>query len=566
MAKQGSGYVVGMDFGTDSVRALIVDAADGREVSTGLSFYGRWRAGKYCNPAANMFRQHPLDYVESLEAALREALASAPAGSAARIRAISVDTTGSTPVAVDAGGTPLALLPAFAENPNAMFILWKDHTAIREAEEINRYARVWGGTDFTRFEGGVYSSEWFWAKLLHVLRTDRAVRAEAFSWVEHCDWIPALLAGDTRPHRIKRSRCAAGHKAMWHESFGGLPAEEFLVGLDPLLAGLRGRLYADTFTSDTPAGTLTSEWAERLGLPPGVLVGVGAFDAHMGAVGGEIGPYTLTKIMGTSTCDMIIASPEEVGDTPVRGICGQVDGSIIPGMIGMEAGQSAFGDVFAWFRDVLLWPVERFIGESPQIDAAVRRQLVQETGDRLIAELSRAAAEISPGDSGVLALDWLNGRRSPDANQLLRGAITGLNLASDPPRIFRALVEATAFGARMIVERFRTEGVRIDQVIALGGVAKKSPFVMQVVADVLNMPIKVPRSEQTCALGAAMCAAAVAGIYPGIDEAKTAMGNGFEKEYLPVPGSVGIYNTLFDRYSRLARFVEEETRIQENTQ
>ncbi len=566
MAKQGSGYVVGMDFGTDSVRALIVDAADGREVSTGLSFYGRWRAGKYCNPAANMFRQHPLDYVESLEAALREALASAPAGSAARIRAISVDTTGSTPVAVDAGGTPLALLPAFAENPNAMFILWKDHTAIREAEEINRYARVWGGTDFTRFEGGVYSSEWFWAKLLHVLRTDRAVRAEAFSWVEHCDWIPALLAGDTRPHRIKRSRCAAGHKAMWHESFGGLPAEEFLVGLDPLLAGLRGRLYADTFTSDTPAGTLTSEWAERLGLPPGVLVGVGAFDAHMGAVGGEIGPYTLTKIMGTSTCDMIIASPEEVGDTPVRGICGQVDGSIIPGMIGMEAGQSAFGDVFAWFRDVLLWPVERFIGESPQIDAAVRRQLVQETGDRLIAELSRAAAEISPGDSGVLALDWLNGRRSPDANQLLRGAITGLNLASDPPRIFRALVEATAFGARMIVERFRTEGVRIDQVIALGGVAKKSPFVMQVVADVLNMPIKVPRSEQTCALGAAMCAAAVAGIYPGIDEAKTAMGNGFEKEYLPVPGSVGVYNTLFDRYSRLARFVEEETRIQENTQ
>jgi L-ribulokinase len=243
-----------------------------------------------------------------------------------------------------------------------------------------------------------------------------------------------------------------------------------------------------------------------------------------------------------------------------------VDGSIIPGMIGMEAGQSAFGDVFAWFRDVLMWPVVRFIGESPQIDAAVRRQLVQEAGDRLIAELSAAAEEIPPGDSGVLALDWLNGRRSPDANQLLRGALTGLNLASDPPRIFRALVEATAFGARMIVERFRTEGVRIDQVIALGGVAKKSPFVMQVVADVLNMPIKVPRSEQTCALGAAMCAAAVAGIYPGIDEAKTAMGNGFEKEYLPGPESADTYNTLFNRYSRLAQFVEEETRIQESTQ
>lgn len=563
---QNSGYVVGMDFGTDSVRALIVDAADGREVSTGLSSYTRWKAGRYCDPSANMFRQHPLDYIESMEAALREALSRAPAGSAARIKAISVDTTGPTPVAVDAGGTPLALLPEFAENPNAMFILWKDHTAIREAEEINRHARTWGGVDFTRFEGGVYSSEWFWAKLLHVLRTDRAVRAEAFSWVEHCDWIPALLTGDTLPHRIKRSRCAAGHKAMWHLSFGGLPAEEFLVALDPLLAGLRGRLYEHTFTSDVPAGNLTAEWAKRLGLPPGVVVGVGAFDAHMGAVGGEIAPYTLTKIMGTSTCDMIVASADDIGDMPVRGICGQVDGSIIPGMVGMEAGQSAFGDVFAWFRDVLLWPVARFIGEAPQLDAALRQQLVQETGDRLIAELSAAASAIPPGESGVLALDWLNGRRSPDANQLLRGAITGLNLASDPPKIFRALVEATAFGARTIVERFRAEGVRIDQVIALGGVAKKSPFVMQVVADVLNMPIKVPRSEQTCALGAAMCAAAVAGIYPGIDAAKEAMGNGFENVYTPVAESASIYNTLFDRYSRLARFVEEETRIQEDTQ
>jgi L-ribulokinase len=263
---------------------------------------------------------------------------------------------------------------------------------------------------------------------------------------------------------------------------------------------------------------------------------------------------------------MIVASADEIGDTPVRGICGQVDGSIIPGMIGMEAGQSAFGDVFAWFRDVLLWPVARFIGKAPQIDAALRQQLVQETGDRLIAELSAAASGIPPGESGVLALDWLNGRRSPDANQLLRGAITGLNLASDPPKIFRALVEATAFGARTIVERFRAEGVRIDQVIALGGVAKKSPFVMQIVADVLNMPIMVPRSEQTCALGAAMCAAAVAGIYPGIDAAKTAMGNGFEKVYTPLAGSVSVYNTLYDRYSRLARFVEKETRNQENTQ
>ncbi len=551
-------YVLGVDFGTDSVRAVMVDAGNGHEAANAVAYYPRWGRGLYCDPARNQFRQHPLDYLEGMESAIRDALAQAPAGAAKKICGMSVDTTGSTPVAVDRYGTPLALVPGLEHNPNAMFVLWKDHTAVHEAEEINTLAHSWGGIDYTKYEGGIYSSEWFWAKILHVLRTDAGVRAAAYSWVEHCDWIPGVLTGNTNPLTMKRSRCAAGHKAMWHESFNGLPAEEFLVRLDPLLRGLRSRLYTDTCTSDVAAGTLTPEWASRLGLDTGVVVGVGAFDAHIGAIGGEIEPFVLTKIMGTSTCDMIIAPMEEMGQTLVKGICGQVDGSIIPGMLGMEAGQSAFGDVYAWFKDVLLWPVTNLVGTTDLLDPSMRSRLVEEVSGKLIAALSEAAEKIPVEESGVLALDWMNGRRTPDANQLLKGAITGLNLASDAPRIFRALVEATAFGARMIADRFRAEGVRIDGVIALGGVAKKSPFIMQVVSDVMNMPISVPRSEQTCALGAGMCAATVAGLYPGIDEAKKAMGSGKEREYRPRPEYARAYDNLFTRYKALGAFTEKE--------
>ena len=550
--------VIGVDYGTDSVRTVIVDAGNGREIASAVFPYPRWDKGLYCDPPANRFRQHPRDYLEGLEQTVRKALASAPAGTAERVRGISVDTTGSTPVAVDERGTPLALTPGFEEEPDAMFILWKDHTAVREAADINATAKSWGGTDFTRFEGGVYSSEWFWAKLLHVLRTNPRVRSAAYSWVEHCDWIPAVLTGNTNPLTMKRSRCAAGHKAMWHDSFDGLPSEEFLTQLDPLLAGLRARLYRETYTNEIPAGNLSAAWAARLGLSGDVCVGVGAFDAHMGAVGGEIRPHVLTKIMGTSTCDMLVTPAGSMSDRPVRGICGQVDGSILPGLLGMEAGQSAFGDVYAWFMDVVLWPVRTVIGATTIVDAETRIKLIEEAEAKTIVMLSEAAASVDAEDAGVLALDWMNGRRTPDANQWLKGAITGLNLGSDAPRIFRALVEATAFGSRMIVDRFREEGVRIDGVIALGGVAKKSPFIMQTVADVMGMPIAVPRSEQTCALGAAMCAAAAAGIHPSLDAAKQAMGSGIEREYLPNPARKAIYDTLYDRYRRLGAFIEAD--------
>ncbi len=554
-----SKYTIGVDYGTDSVRSVIVDTQNGKEIASTVFYYPRWKEGKFCDPANNQFRQHPLDYIEGLEITIREALSKCPAGMAENIAAISVDTTGSTPVAVNEEGIPLSMTSEFKENPNAMFVLWKDHTAVEEAEEINRLSRSWGGVDYTKYEGGVYSSEWFWAKILHVLREDEKVRQAAFSWVEHCDWIPAILTGNTNPLQLKRSRCAAGHKAMWHTDWHGLPSEEFLAKLDPVLKGLRDRLYTDTYTSDVSAGTLTPEWAEKLGLRTGVSVGVGAFDAHLGAVGGEIKPYYLSKVMGTSTCDMLIAPKDDVEGKLVHGICGQVDGSITPGLVGLEAGQSAFGDIYAWFKNVLMWPLENSVSISRLLDERTRQSVISEISDNLISELSEAASRIPLEESGIVAIDWMNGRRTPDANQALKGAITGLTLGSDAPRIFRALIEATAFGAKAIIERFRNEGVRIDGVIALGGVAKKSPVVMQIVADVLDMPIKVAKSEQACALGSAMAAAVVGGIHKSFEEAQNHMGGGFETEYLPNKANAAKYQILYAKYLKIGEFIESQT-------
>jgi len=551
-------FVIGIDYGTDSVRSVVVNTANGEITGTSVFEYPRWKKGLYCDPSINRFRQHPLDYTEGLEQSVKGALKGLGAEVISNIAGITVDTTGSTPVAVDKAGVPLSLKPGFEDNPDAMFVLWKDHTAVNEAAEINELAKNWGGTDFTKYEGGIYSSEWFWAKILHVLRSNEKVRDAAWSWVEHCDWIPAMLTGNTDPLTLKRSRCAAGHKAMWHEDFNGLPDEEFLVKLDPLLAGLRDRLFSSTYACDVTAGTITREWADRLGLPPDVKIGAGAFDAHLGAVGGEIKPNQLVKVMGTSTCDMMVSPADEAGHKLVAGICGQVDGSILPGMLGLEAGQSAFGDVYAWFGNLLMWPVNEIISGMTWLDGQVRERIRNETAERMIAELSKKAEAISGNETALTALDWLNGRRTPDANQALKGAIAGLSLGTDAPKIFKALVEATAFGSRMINERFISEGVRIDGVIAVGGVAKKNPFVMQVVADVLNMPIKVASSDQTCALGSAMAASVVAGIHPDIPSAQKAMGSGFEKEYHPDPVRAKKYDELYRRYKKLGLLIEKE--------
>ena len=547
-------YVIGVDFGTDSVRALIVNAQTGEAIGTHVHEYVRWKQGRYCHPATSQFRQHPLDYLEGIEACITGALAQAPAHVPSQVVGISIDTTGSTPAPVDEAGQLLALRPDFAENPNGMFILWKDHTANAEAGEINDLAHHWD-TDYTKYVGGIYSSEWFWAKILRTLRVDEAVRQHAFSWIEHCDWISAVLTGNTNPLTLRRSRCAAGHKALWHSEFEGLPSDEFLTRLDPLLSGLRDRLFVDTYTADQPMGHLSAEWAGKLGLSTNVVVGIGAFDAHMGAIGAQIEPYAFVRIIGTSTCDILMAPNEEIGHRLIRGICGQVDGSVAPGMLGLEAGQSAFGDVYAWFARLITEPVRELLGQ----------EAADALSGQLIPHLSVQAAQLPVTENDVIALDWINGRRTPDANHTLKAALSGLNLGTNAATVFKALVEATAFGSRSIVDRFVQEGVPIKKVIAIGGVAKKSPFVMQTLADVLNKPIQVAQSDQACALGAAMCAAVAAGVHPTMEAAQEVMGSGFDAEYQPRPEQSAIYETLYQKYLTLGEFIEHKQEINSAT-
>ena len=543
-------YVIGVDYGTDSVRAIIVDAMKGNEIASSVSRFARWGEGLYCNASINQFRQHPLDYIEGLEFVIKHSIKQAGETVRENIKAISIDTTGSTPVAVDEYGTPLSLLPAFQDDPDAMFVLWKDHSSVREMAEINAHAKLFD-TDYLRYVGGIYSSEWFWSKLLHVLRKNEEVRNACYSWVEHCDWMPFLLTGGKHVSEMKRNVCTAGHKGLWAEDWNGLPPDDFFSSLDPLLSGFTLRLYKQTYTADKPAGKLCKEWAEKFGLSQDVIVGIGAMDAHTGAVGGQIEPYYLSKVMGTSTCDILVAPPNEMKGKYVPGICGLVNGSVIPGMIGMEAGQSAFGDVYAWFKNILAWPLNFIVNEEISSNLNFRDNVI----DRIIPELSRHASQLPLDENNELSIDWFNGRRTPDANALLKGSIAGLTLGTDTPKIFRSLVESTCFGSKAIVDRFIEQGVPVKGIIGIGGIARKSPFVMQMLADVLNMPIKINRSEQTSALGAAMFAATAAGIYEKVEDAMDAMGQGFDMEYYPDAEKVPLYFQRYKKYQEMGAFL-----------
>lgn len=546
----GEHLVLGADFGTDSVRVLALDPANGKVLGQGVRTYPRWKLGLYCDPVKQQFRQHPLDYLESLEGATKDALAQAGSGAAAKVRALSLDTTGSTPVFTGADGVPLSLHPEFAEDPDAMFLLWKDHTSIAEAEAINVLGARWKGPNYLQYVGGIYSSEWFWAKALHVLKSNPKVAAAGVTMVEHCDWIGARLTGNEDPSRIKRGRCAAGHKGLWHATFGGYPDPEFLKALDPRLVPLAERLGTKTYTADEPAGTITAEWAKRLGVPATTVIGTGAFDVHMGALGGGIEAHHLVKVIGTSCCDVVTAPlprrPED--ETVVAGICGQVDGSVVPGWLGYEAGQSAYGDVYAWFRNLLTWPLKKFL-PAEQAEALA---------EQIIPALEAEASLVPPSAENVLAVDWLNGRRTPDADQSLAGALTGLRLGTDAPRVYRALIEATAYGSRAIVERFESQGVKIEGIIAIGGITRKSKLVMQILADVLNRPLRVGASDQACALGAGMFAATVAGLYPTVEAAQEKMFPGFDLTFVPHPETAKVYDHLYKKYQILGQFLEQK--------
>jgi L-ribulokinase len=551
-----STYVIGLDYGTDSVRAILLNAESGEELASDMFLYPRWKKQKFCDASLNRFRQHPLDHIEGLERTIKGVINKSKVNSSS-IKGICIDTTGSSPIPITKQGTPLAFEKGFEENPNAMMVLWKDHTAINEANEINELAENWGGINYTKYEGGIYSSEWFWAKITHIIREDQAVKNAAYSWMEHCDLITYLLIEDQDLESFKRSRCAAGHKAMWHEDWNGLPSEEFLNRLDPYLGQLRGRLYDKTYTSNEVAGNLSATWAKKLGLTTDTVISVGTFDAHAGAVGAKIEENTLVRVMGTSTCDIIVSSKEEIGDTTVRGICGQVNGSVIPGLVGLEAGQSAFGDVLAWFKDVLFWPIDNLILNSTILSEEQKEKLKLEAEKDFILKLSEEAEKIDISESIPIALDWINGRRTPDANQELKSAISNLSLGTKAPHIFKALVNAICFGSKEIVNRFEEEGVKINSVIGIGGVARKSPFIMQTLANVLNMPIKVAASDEAPALGAAIYAAVAAGFYPNVIEASKKLGSDFEAEYHPREEEVASYAELMKAYKKLGAFAEK---------
>jgi len=548
-------YVLGIDFGSDSVRAVVVDVANGVTVGSDYCEYPRWMQKKYCDPSKNMFRQHPLDYLEAFENCVKGALRDAGENAGKWVRGIGVDTTGSTPCPVNQEGTPLALLPEFAENPNAMFYLWKDHTSIEEAKEINAVFSNFGGEDYLRFQG-TYASEWWWAKILHGSRAEQRVKEAAYSWVEHCDWIPAILTGNTDPNTMYRCSCAAGHKALWHSDFGGLPSMQCLSEVDPYLAYVAKHYGRGPHFSTHRVGTITREWAERLGLNEQVIIGGSSLDAHAGAVGVGVRPNVLVKVIGTSTVDMLINKREYLRGRDLHDSCGQAEDSIVPGYVGMEASQAAFGDLFSWFRTLLMWPVQNLVGESNSLTQEQKKALIREAEDTLLEALSKAAGQIQ-GDPGLTVIDWFNGRRYPIINETVKGGMYGLTLGTDAPELFRAILIAAVFGSRRVLDSFVSRGIQIDEIITVGGIPKKSPLVMQILADALKRPIKVSNLTQGCAQGSAMYAAVAAGFYHDLEEAQAHMNAGFMKTYTPNKENFDKYDCLYQQYLKVGRHFEE---------
>jgi L-ribulokinase len=525
----GSRYAIGLDYGTNSVRALIVDVADGREIATAIWTYAHGHQGVVLDKDPNLARQHPADYLKGAEVTILEVLAFAaktvPGFKSESVVGIGVDTTGSTPMPVGADGIPLALDPKWTANPNALAWLWKDHTGWAEAAEITKLAAEIRPQYLAKI-GGTYSSEWFYSKILHCIRTAPEVFDAAYSWIELEDFVPAALSGTLAPGKFIAGICAAGHKAMYNTAWGGYPDKEFLAKLDPKLAGLRDHLTPRVKDVSSAVGGLSAEWAKKTGLPAGIPIAVGAFDCHLGAIGAGVKPGVLVKIIGTSTCDITVkVNTDKLADVP--GVCGIVNGSVLPGYFGLEAGQSAVGDIFNWFVEY-----------------------VKPAGLGHV-ELTAEADKLKPGESGLVALDWNNGNRTILVDQRLTGLLLGQTLYTTPAEIYRALVEATAFGALTIINRFEEYGVKIDEVINCGGIAEKNAFIMQLYADVTGRPMKVSRSAQTPALGSAIAAAVVAGAHKDFASAQAAMTGLKEVVYQPDAAAHAVYAELYTIYRTL---------------
>jgi L-ribulokinase len=528
-------YTIGIDFGTNSVRSIVVRCSDGSEVGTSVFNYPSGEMGILLDPKDhNLARQHPGDYLLGLEASVKEALAQAKnedgAFSSEEVIGIGVDTTGSSPIPVDEMNVALATKPEWKGNLSAECWLWKDHTSIEEAGKITETAAE-HRPQFIAKCGNTYSSEWFWAKLWHCFNVAPDVFEAAYSWVEFCDWIPSVLSGISDPKAVKRGVCAAGHKALYAEDWNGLPDKEFLAMLDPRLADLRDRLYEKAHDANEVAGNLSETWGSTLGLRSGIPISIGAFDVHFGAIGSGVDEGTLVKVIGTSTCDCgVVSASKKVEDIP--GICGIVNGSILPGFYGLEAGQSAVGDIFAWFVNTIC-----------KGDSNTHQQFTEE------------ASQLSPGESGLLALDWNNGNRTVLVDPLLSGLLLGQSLHTSQAEVYRALIEATAFGARAILERMDEYGVETRRIVCAGGIAQKNPMMMQIYADVTGREMLIAGSDQACALGSAVVAAVAAGSesggYDDFVSAQKAMTRLDERVYYPDSEAQVIYDELYRLYKKV---------------
>jgi len=527
-------YGIGMDFGTDSVRAVLVSYETGAILGTADAYYRRWKKLRYCNPSEAKFRHHPKDYLEALEESLTALVSQFSSDVRAAVGSIAVAATGSTVCPVDKQGSPLALQQQLAEDPDCMFSLWKDHSAFREAEEFNTLCETWD-TDYRTYQGE-YSSEWYWAKLVHAARTNPVIRGNAWTWIELCDWIPAVLSGNTAPQDMYHSQCAAGHKALWNSEFKGLPDRKFLQQLDEHAVQVHDRYGAAPRSAASAAGTLTDSWAETLGLPRDTVIGGSSLDAHAGAVGACIRPKTLISVLGTSAVHMVI-EPYENGHPPgsLRHICGMAEDSIIPGSWGIESGQAAFGDILTWFNSIATW-FSRAQGKDPGSVLAYLDSLILNTVPK----------------SDTICIDWFNGRRYPWGSDRVKGALLNLDLSTDITDLYSSIIDGILFGMKQIISEMQNYGIVIDQITATGGIARKSEAVMQRMAAVLEVPVFALASKETCALGAAMFGAAACGAFPDLPSAQQSMGSRKGTLYEPDETLAKRYRELYRMYAETA--------------
>ena len=549
--------LAGIDFGSDSVRVILCDATDGKEISHGVAEYARWKNREFCNPNENQYRQHALDYLESLVVAFQNTLNDLSPDTGTRISAISIDTTGSTPCPVDRFGSPLCLSPRFMDNPDAMFHLWKDHTATTEANEINTILSS-GNVDYTKFQG-VYSSEWFWAKILHTVRKAPEIKQNAYTWIEHSDWILGILTGISMAEDFPRGSCAAGHKALWNSEFQGLPSRAILSSIDPYLGLIWDRYPLKTLPAGSPIGTISSYWSKQLGINPEAIVVMGSLDAHAGAVGAGIEKGTMIKVIGTSTVDLVIENIDILRDKDLRNICGQAENSIVPGYVGIEMGQPSFGDSYLWVKNLSLWPFFNVKGFSDFFTYEKLQQLSNFINQYYLRELETKAEEHIYDQE--VSLDWFNGRRYPYLNDKVKSMISQITLGTDIPALFCAVVKGTVFGSLRIYDSLKERGVLIDKVVAVGGIAEKSQFIMQMLADVMNIPIFVRIDSQVCARGAVIYASVGAGICSSIPEAQKRYCNYDSISYTPNAARRNLYSTQYKQYLKMGQLSESFSEV-----